>query len=209
MCCLIFSFGPARDQGSRETCLAFALSDAHAAKRQATWAPLSCEYLFYQAKQRDRTPSDQGTTISAIRAGLDQNGQPLESGWPYLKSLPADLRDWKPPVNAGQLYRRGSRVDVPAFDQVWNKVEANDPIVLGITISAAFYTPDTQGLVDSGEALDPNLRHAVVAVATGARGKERILLVRNSWGGGWGLSGYAWLTETYVGPRLIALVTLN
>src|SRR5205085_5453343 len=71
-------FGPARDQGGRETCLAFAMSDAHAAARGNPWAALCCEYLFYHAKQRDRTPADEGTTIHAIRAALEHDGQPAE-----------------------------------------------------------------------------------------------------------------------------------
>ena len=91
-------FGPARDQGGRETCLAFAMSDAHAAARGAPWSPLCSESLFYRAKQRDKTPPQVGTTISAIRAALEQDGQPVETAWPYLKKLPNDLAKWKPPA---------------------------------------------------------------------------------------------------------------
>jgi hypothetical protein len=75
-------FGPARDQGERETCLAFAMSDAHAAARGSPWLPLCCEYLFYYAKQRDPTPANEGTTIPAIRAALQHDGQPVENDWP-------------------------------------------------------------------------------------------------------------------------------
>lgn len=51
-------FGPARDQGPRPTCLAFATSDLHAAIRSPTWAPLCCEYVFYHAQTRDgRSPN--------------------------------------------------------------------------------------------------------------------------------------------------------
>ncbi len=84
-------FGPARDQGGRETFFAFAMSDGHAAARGNPWSPLSCEYLFYHAKQRDKAPPDEGTTIPAIRAALRHDGQPVEAAWPYLSSLPADL----------------------------------------------------------------------------------------------------------------------
>ncbi len=90
--------GPARDQGGRETCLAFAMSDAHAAAIGKPWVPLCCEYLFYHAKQRDKAPADQGTTITAIRAALKHDGQPIETAWPYLSDLPADLTKWKPPA---------------------------------------------------------------------------------------------------------------
>lgn len=49
------SFGPARNQGARPTCLAFAASDTHAAVREG-WVPLSCEYAFYQAQRRAGRP---------------------------------------------------------------------------------------------------------------------------------------------------------
>ena len=102
-------FGPARDQGARATCLAFAMSDTHAAMRRGAWHALSCEYLFYRAKRRDGTPVDEGTTISAARAALLQDGQPLEMGWPYLAALPADETKWKPPAGIETLYRRSSQ----------------------------------------------------------------------------------------------------
>lgn len=78
-------FGSTRDQGGRETCLAFALSDAHAAVRAASWSSLSCEYLFYHAKQRDKTPPHLGTTIPAIQAALEHDGQPVEAAWPIFR----------------------------------------------------------------------------------------------------------------------------
>jgi len=74
-------FGPARNQGARPTCLAFAASDAHAALRVG-WAPLSCEYAFYQAQRRASRPASSGALLSSMLETLQKDGQPEEHGWP-------------------------------------------------------------------------------------------------------------------------------
>lgn len=62
-------FGPARDQGARPTCLAFAASDLHAGVREA-WTPLSCEFLFYHAQRRAGRPPTVGEPMPLTRALL-------------------------------------------------------------------------------------------------------------------------------------------
>ena len=202
-------FGPARDQGGRETCLAFAMSDAHAAAIGSPWSPLSCEYLFWHAKQRDKSPAHEGTSVAAIGHALENKGQPVESDWPYLPTLPTDLTTWTPPANIGALFRRKSQPGRMAFKEVWDSIEAASPAMIAMALSGAFFTPDSEGVIDTDEPPDPDIRHAVLAVATGEIGKRKLVLVRNSWSHSWGLSGYAWVSERYLIPRVLFTVILN
>ena len=93
------SFGPARDQDPRPTCLAFAASDAHAAARTG-WEPLSAEWAYYHALKRDGGLPDDGVTLDAMLATIKSDGQPVEAEWPYIKAPITDLKSWKPPAPA-------------------------------------------------------------------------------------------------------------
>ena len=199
-------FGPARDQGVRPTCLAFAASDTHAAVRPG-WAPLSCEYAYYHALHHDGSPPGDGATLRGMMTAIEKEGQPHENDWPYLSTLPIDLDQWKPPANIDRLFRRASE-QKPIAD-LYALLDSGAPVIVAMTISNAFYRPDNVGVVAGNEPVDPTRRHAVIAVGYGLRSGERLTLVRNSWGEFWGFDGYAWLTEQYLTSRLIALVIMK
>jgi hypothetical protein len=200
-------FGAARDQGARPTCLALAMSDAHAAVR-GPWAPLSAEYLYYHAKRREGGLPTPGATIPSIRQAVQEDGQPVESDWPYLPATPSDVSAWSPPT-VGDVFRRSSERLGDGFDQAWDMAERGEPAVIVMRLSDAFYIPSAEGIVDSTEPADPARRHAVVAAAAGVQSGNRLILVRNSWGESWGISGYAWITEDYMVPRIIQVIALR
>ena len=98
-------FGASRDQGTRPTCLAFAASDFHAALRGG-WIPLSCEFAFYHAQRRGRRKPTEGADLASMLDALREDGQPVETDWPYLASLPSDPSAWLPPVQFGRRFSR-------------------------------------------------------------------------------------------------------
>ncbi|AZV18112.1 C1 family peptidase [Mesorhizobium sp. M7A.F.Ce.TU.012.03.2.1] len=200
---LRLQFGPARNQGARPTCLAFAASDTHAAAR-GEWSPLSCEYLFFQAQRRSSRLPTQGALPAAILGALKKAGQPEEDWWPYLPKSPEDENTWHPPGNSIPLYGRNGRGIAASIADVIGLIDKGTPLVLLMSLSRSFFRPTGEGVVTPaiGEQPEPERRHAVIAVAHGFVDNKRSVLVRNSWGQRWGVSGYAWLTEDFLAPRL-------
>jgi hypothetical protein len=135
---------PARNQGPRPTCLAFAASDAHAALRPG-WVPLSCEYAFYQAQRRATRPPSTGALLSAMLTGLRDDGQPEENGWPYLAATSLDAASWLPPTEVGPLFGRNGEKSSPMTDRVIAELDQGRPVIILIVLSRSFYAPPTQG----------------------------------------------------------------
>lgn len=207
-CDLRWMFGPARDQGIRPTCMAFAASDTHAGVRPG-WEALSTEFAYYSAVKRDGGGPEDGATLAGMLESIQEDGQPPEIKWPYLSAVPADVSLWTPPPTCAPLYRRASATRHARFAEVLQLLDKGVPVIMTMNLSNAFYRPDEDGLVTSAEPSDPNRRHAVIAVGHGWNSAGRLVLVRNSWGPDWGIDGHAWLGEGYLAPRLYGLAEMR
>lgn len=203
-------FGPIRDQGARPTCLAFAASDTHAALR-AGWDPLSCEFAFYHAQKRTGRPPTKGAFLEDMLAALREEGQPVETGWPYLTHLPADLSLYCPPTSVGKCYGRHGEQPTRGIDRICAALDDGSPVIVLSALTQSYFSPPSTGVIDhiDGDAIYPAPRHAMIAVGYGNASGARVVLVRNSWGPTWGQGGYCWLTEGFLSKHMFASAILR
>lgn len=184
-----------RDQGSRPACLPCAASDGHCHARTLSHR-LSAEYLFYFGSKRMPGGDHRaGLTFAAADDALRHDGQPDEGVWPYQQREP---NPWSPPATAELWHARLE--PVTDASQIVAALGAGQSVVLGIRlvpgfnrVQAAPHIIDSSGRAAGG--------HAVLVVGLGRRPGSKfddLLMIRNSWGFGWGEGGYAWLPSEYL-----------
>jgi hypothetical protein len=145
-----------------------------------------------------------GVLFEHVAAALSDAGQPGLEDWPYNQGLGAGTED--PPEGVGPP--PWQTIDAEHFELAHDGVESEVEgllderrlIVLIIEVTAEFEEPD-----EDDHIVIPDLRapagdyHAVVAAGVATHdGHGRCLLIRNSWGTGWGASGYAWMPLEYL-----------
>ncbi|HBO0772571.1 C1 family peptidase [Pseudomonas aeruginosa] len=185
---------PARGQGTRQTCMAFAISDLN---RQFAPADLSPEYLCQRVALANPAWAPRSGITFPDAQQAAQNGQPEEIYFPYrsadprppIPALPNDL----PHFGGAPQYVSGDPTDVAFL------IRAGRAVGLGLRITPEFFTPEAGVIRHSDEVLSQRL-HAVVAVGLGHMAGQNTpwFFIRNSWGPTWGLQGHAWISGEYV-----------
>lgn len=199
---------PVRQQGLRPLCVPFSIAGAHEATRCRMLAPgaelLAVEPLWQHCIHNGQA-SQSGTTLTAAGAAVRARGQSAESCWPYNDTLGAGTEP-EPAAAAKAAWYTAGTIGTPlAHDGIEFLIEealaAGLPLVLVIELTPQFEWPTPHGEIAVPPLTVPvGDYHAVLAVgaATNDEGTSRRLLIRNSWGPGWGADGYGWLPLDYL-----------
>lgn len=199
---------PVRHQGLRPLCVAFSIAGAHEATR-AQFATPGAEMLavepIWQHCLNNGNAGHNGTTLAAGGDALAAKGQTVEVCWPYNDTLGAGTEPEPASATQATWYSAGT-VDTPlAHDGVEELVDdalaAGLPVMLVIELTHEFEHPTAEGEIALPALTAPvGDYHAVLAVgaATNPEGTTRRLLIRNTWGPGWGAGGYGWLPLDYL-----------
>jgi C1A family cysteine protease len=210
---------PIEDQGAIGSCTAQAgvgLVEYFERKSFGTHINASRLFLYKVTRNLLHWTGDTGAFLRTTMAALKCFGVPPEEYWPYK---PADYE--KEPTSFayafGQNYQalRYFRFDPPGTprDELLAKIKrhlsSNIPSMFGFTVYSSISQASNDGEIPFPIAGEKVLGgHAVVAIGyddnkeienTGSGAKTTgALLIRNSWGTGWGDAGYGWLPYKYV-----------
>jgi C1A family cysteine protease len=111
--------------------------------------------------------------------------------------------DWKPPSFNSETYKVVMTYGTMAYEQITGALDEGRIVVLGLFITDAFIRCDASGVVADVSDDPERSGHAVLAVGYGLDKKgTKYLLIRNSWGSGWGISGHAWMSKQYIARQV-------
>ena len=193
---------PAIDQGTRPLCIPIVVTAAHEACRKQPPEPLAPDALWSSCVASG-TASREGTTLEAVADALRTDGQPSLVDWPFNTEIFHEA-DQIPLAAQTSIWHQADLSSVPvANDGIEDGIE--DQLATGLAVALILeVTTEFEQATPNGAIEVPPLTapqgsyHAVLVVGARTHRQARVLLVRNSWGSGWGAGGYGWLPLDYL-----------
>jgi len=189
---------PVIDQGNLGSCTACALCSifSYLNKQQI----FSILFLYYLERTIEHTvDTDSGALLGDGIFALTNSGVCLDNIWPYIQRKFKE----KPPINC---YIQASAHKALSFKNVPDNLNdlktvllAGYPVVFGFLVFSSFTTPI---VARTGQIPTPTFKDTVLgghaAVLCGYDDSKKCFILRNSWGTGWGLKGYAYIPYDYI-----------
>ncbi|MNX76202.1 Papain family cysteine protease [compost metagenome] len=194
---------PVYDQGQLGACTAFAmgkglretLTNLNGAPSQS----LSALYLYYKERERMGTINeDSGAMMVDGMEVLKANGNALDSTMPYVVSKFKEKPSAKAEAEAA-AFKIDDFTLLNGLDQLKAELAKGNPAVFGYTVYKSFMSPTVAktGMMPMPKPGEQILGgHAVFIV--GYDDAKQVLIIKNSWGGGWGDKGYFYMPYAYV-----------
>jgi hypothetical protein len=216
---------PLRNQGSRGTCVAHAVTAVREALEIAAGSPpemnLSEQYVYWWCKAHDGIPKVSGTYVAVGMRCLNETGAPWEEVWPYVSRETGDQGQGPPPpaaTNGDPAFRtlrtqEFNRTDITGIKTCLSEGRV---VAFSVPVFDSWYASSATSrwgkitLPLPGEPADGGHAMALVGYQDdpGAPGGG-YFLVRNSWqpwswDGVW-QEGYGYISYAYISRHATAV----
>ena len=198
---------PVRNQGDRPTCVGFAVSAAHDWTRGCRDS-MSAEDAIWAGHETYSIPGTTATTVRYSLEGLDRYRHVTDAAWPYGNpqfnaGRPASAQD-----TAAQRELPNWRVLTElTIDAIEHELATGHAVITSFQVVVPAWRTPPLAQIDAEPGQVTNGIHAVLAVGT-TTGPAQVI-IKNSWGIGWGEHGYGYVSERYVQSYLLRAVALE
>jgi C1A family cysteine protease len=194
---------PVYNQGSLGSCTAQSIAGAlHFTMLEGEKTPFvpSRLFIYYNTRVLHGTVGqDSGASLRNTIKAVVKNGYCQEVLWPYR------VKDFKVKP-ASKAYQDSVKIDSLDYARVYQDLDQlklalyeNNPIIFGFSVYESFQsqTVAKTGFVPMPKRNERMLGgHAVILV--GYDDRTKMFICRNSWGQGWGISGYFFMPYAFV-----------
>ncbi len=200
---------PVYSQGNLGSCTANALGAAfeYGKKKQKkhTFRP-SRLFLYYNERVLINTiNSDSGAFLRDGVKSLNKQGICPEKDWPYKDdSSPGAPFSQKPPQ---ACYKTALNHQIISYWRIpvnLNSIKGclaeGYPFSFGFTVYDSFFNHSVAqtGIMPMPNIANEKVRGGHAVLAVGYDDSRQAVLIRNSWGTGWGIKGYFWMPYAYI-----------
>jgi len=193
------------NQGAASSCTANAVAGAYeylAKRHTGNDYDVSRLFIYYNARalKDEENIQDSGSYISLAIEGLKQYGACSEATWDYILENVNEAPEEQAYEEAANFVVEDMEV-VPVHLNAWKACLADGyPIIFGMLLFGSFDKQRKKGVVPMPTPKETQRgqhgAHAMLCV--GYSDKDRVFIVRNSWGEEWGDNGYCYIPYDYI-----------
>jgi hypothetical protein len=194
---------PVKDQGALGRCTAAAGTALmewllQAADTPGGATPLSMEFSYWANRTEDGTSisQDAGASSQSIGAGFRQYGACPDGDMPDHQSYTEVPSTQARQDALARVLAAYYEIQGDLLGGVWAALSGGVPCLMGFQVPASFEQTGGDGLVPDPQPGEQILGGHEVVIC-GYRVEDGRLIIRNSWGAGWGDRGYAYVPQSY------------
>ena len=199
------------DQGQTSSCVANAVAGAYeylAKMHTGEDYDVSRMFIYYNGRYEGTEEGgkieDSGCYIQHAIEGLKKWGACAEANYPFDTAIVND-EPYQENYDEAAAFKVEDMAAVPTDLYAWkHSLAEGHPIIFGINLYKSFDKQRKKGVVpmpsETEAGRESHGGHAMLAV--GYSDKDKVFIVRNSWGEGWGDKGYCYIPYDYlVNPK--------